>query len=216
MEGNTKRNLKRKVTHPTDPVKKCILRVTTKKNYKELPEDSTILLTVNRSQRRNLKTINNNSTVVLLEEQVVNSIELYNNFIDKSNLDFTRTNTGVEIEVGLVDTFIEELRNYITKENGRATSEVLTEEILEEVEDVYLLYEDLLKYEFYLDRRFAWYRNLHINENTNQLYFNKINNPPTYITIENLIGCRCKKPNQTSKRVTEIILEDSKYKVICH
>lgn len=70
MENNTKNKLKRKVTNPTNPIKKCILRVTTEKNYKELPEDSTILLTVNRSQRRNLKSINNNSKVILLEEQV--------------------------------------------------------------------------------------------------------------------------------------------------
>lgn len=65
IQGNTKNNLNRKVTNPTDETKKCYFRVTVEKNYKELPENSSVTLTINKSQKRNLKPINNKTEVII-------------------------------------------------------------------------------------------------------------------------------------------------------
>ena len=70
IEGNTKTNLNRKVTNPTDINKKCYLRVTVDKNYKDLQETTFVILTVNRTQKRRLKPINSDIETILLEEQV--------------------------------------------------------------------------------------------------------------------------------------------------
>ena len=210
IQGNTKNNLNRKVTNPIDETKKCFLRVTVDKNYKNLPENSFVTLTVNRTQKRNLKPINLNTETILLEENVANSIELYNNFIDKSDINFIRTPTGININVTLINTFINELKKYIRNENSRGTSEVLTSEVGVTIENNLILYEDVLRREFYIDHR---YRSIYLSE-TNQFYYNKINRPPTFITLENLIGCLCRINNEPSKRVKRIELIKGRYVVV--
>ena len=210
IEGNTKNNLNRKVTNPTDETKKCFLRVTVDKNYKNLPENSFITLTVNRTQKRNLKPINNETEVILLEENVANSIELYNNFMDKSDINFIRTPTGININVTLINTFITELKKYIRNENSRGTSEVLTSEVGVTIENNLILYEDVLRREFYIDHR---YRSIYLSE-SGEFYYNKINRLPTFITLENLIGCLCRINNEPSKRVKRIELIKGKYVVV--
>ena len=108
---HSKTNLERRTTNPSIPSKVECLRIYINKIDLNTSEDTLIDLYSNRCQRENLKNLDlDRYEVIYNEELLANSVELYNNFFNEVDIEYTRVNSGrIQIERQNLDQFVDAL-----------------------------------------------------------------------------------------------------------
>ena len=128
---HSKATLERKTTNPSIPSKVECLRIYINKIDLNTSEDTLIDLYSNRCQRENLKNLDlDRYEVVYNEELLANSVELYNNFLNQIEIEYTRVNSGrIQLERQNLDQFTDALTNFVSASNSLNTNKVIPEEI---------------------------------------------------------------------------------------
>ena len=146
----------KRVTNSFIPSKvECLIIYITKEDLNE-SSDSLIDLYSNRCQKENLKNLDlDRYEVIYNEELLANSVELYNNFLNDLNIEYTRVNSGrIQIERQNLDQFIEDLTSYVNNSNTLNTNEVIPEEISNDPNLNISMFSDFFNYKFYLNNRY--------------------------------------------------------------
>ena len=217
IEDHSKNNLNKRVTNPNIPSKiECLRIYITKKDLNET-EDTLIDLYSNRCQKENLRNLDlERYEVIYNEELLANSVELYNNFLNQTELKYTRVNSGrIQIERQNLDQFVDALTKFVSASDSLNTNEVIPEEISNDPNLNISMFSEFFNYKFYLNNR---YRDLIYCESRHCLKFIlKVNNETVYIeNLEQLIGTRIRDDSKTVYTIESIELIDNKYHITCN
>ena len=205
----------KRITNPSIPSKVECLRIYITKINLNTSEDNLIDLYSNRCQKENLKNLDlDRYEVVYNEELLANSVELYNNFLNQTELEYTRINSGrIQIERQNLDQFTDALTNFVSASNSLNINKVIPEEILSDPNLNISMFLEFFNYKFWLNNK---YRDLVYCESRQCLKFIlKVNNETIYIeNLEQLIGTRIRDDSKTTYIFESIELIDKHYHII--
>ena len=214
--NHSKNNLERRTTNPSIPSKVECLRIYINKIDLNTSEDTLIDLYSNRCQRENLKNLDlDRYEVVYNEELLANSIELYNNFLNEVDIEYTRVNSGrIQLERQNLDQFTDALTKFVSASNSLNTNKVIPEEISNDPNLNISMFTEFFNYKYYLNNR---YRDLIYCESRSCLKFVlKINNETIYIEDpQELVGTRIGDDSRTTYIIRSIELINNKYHITC-
>lgn len=108
-----------------------------------------------------------------------------------------------------MDEFINQLREFIDRTNVPDTSEVISNEIVEDVNELYIMYENILKYPVFLNHS---YRDLLLNEVTSEIYYNT-KDTSVVVTLNELINKTVKINLNTTRKIRKIELINNVYQI---
>ena len=212
--NHSKNNLERRTTNPSIPSKIECLRIYVNKIDLNVSEDSLIDLYSNRCQKENLKNLNlDRYEVIYNEELLANSVELYNNFLNQIEIEYTRVNSGrIQLERQNLDQFTDALTNFVSASNSLNTNKVIPEKISNDPNLNISMFTEFFNYKYYLNNR---YRDLIYCESRSCLKFVlKVNNETIYIEDpQELVGTRIGDDSRTTYIINSIELINNKYHI---
>lgn len=133
-----------------------------------------------------------------------------NNFIKTTTLNINRiTSSQIELTRNNLDEFINQLREFIDRTNVPDTSEIISNEIVEDANELYIMYENILKYPVFLDHS---YRDLLLNEVTSEIYYNT-KDTSIVVTLNELINKTVKINSNITRKIRKIELINNVYQV---
>lgn len=171
-------------------------------------ENETIKIIVNRSQYCNLIQLDSSITGVLYLQQVSCAVELWNNFLNETNINLTKiTNSKYSLKKKYLIRFVNKLKRYIDNSNNLSISEIIPEEIKNSSKNNIAQYKELLKFRYLIRNR---YRNLQHSSRNNSLFHILSNNEVvSFNHPTELIGLRSKDITNNIHIVESIDLIDN-------
>ena len=212
IENNVKTNTNNKINVTPKETQREVLRLSINKD--DLANEETIMIKVNRCQKKYLKPLKSEELQLGKLLETPNAISTLNKFIETSSIEINRvTSNKLEIFIEDLELFQEEFEKFVINSQSLNELEIIPEEVKSQVNSNRLRYENLTKHTYYLDNAF---RTLIFNEEDNLLeyYIKSSNRTIQILNIQNkLVGKLVKVNGITKRRVASVRLINNIYQI---